>query len=211
MTRGESARFFGAMLDREKMLGRYQNGPAYMRKALERRAFYVVAANTGLRWRELARLRWRDIDLDAAAVIVPAGQTKNGKEAELPLIGPVLEALRDIRPNGARPEDSVLSGEPRYRTWKHDLRRAGIIGQHDEGYVDDRGRRLDRKSLRMSFCTWLKEAGVDLRDAQRLMRHSTPVLTSNIYTDVRLAELRAAATRLAPERRATANRRERRA
>ena len=63
----------------------------------------------------------------------------------------------------------------------------------------------------MSFCTWLKQAGVDLRDAQRLMRHSTPALTSNIYTDVRLADLRAAATRLAPERPVVPQRREQRA
>ena len=42
----------------------------------------------------------------------------------------------------------------------------------------------------MSFCTWLKQAGVDLRDAQRLMRHSDPKLTANIYTDLRVADLR---------------------
>jgi len=76
-----------------------------------------------------------------------------------------------------------------------DRRRAGLIGSDndpDAGYVDARGRRLDRKCLRMSFCTWLKRGGVDLRDAQRLMRHSDPRLTSNVYSDLRVADLRAA-------------------
>jgi len=202
MTRDDSQTFFAALLDRKKVLGRYKKGTSYMRKALERRAFYIIAANTGLRWRETARLRWCDIDLDRGVVVVPAGQTKNGKEAELPLIAPVIEALREIRPESPSPTAKVFAGEPQYRTWKHDLHRAGIIkGEKDgwAGYVDERGRRLDRKCLRMSFCTWLKECGVDLRDAQRLMRHSTPALTSNIYTDVRLSNLRAAAEKLLPQ------------
>jgi len=46
------------------------------------------------------------------------------------------------------------------------------------------------------LCTWLKEAGVDLRDAQALMRHSDPKLTSNIYTDIRLKDLRKAVERM---------------
>jgi len=48
----------------------------------------------------------------------------------------------------------------------------------------------------MTFCTWLKEVGVDLRDAQTLMRHHSPELTANTYTDVRMMNLRAAADRL---------------
>ena len=105
------------------------------------------------------------------ALVVTAGQTKNGRQAELPLVAEVVEALREHRPTEAREGDKVFRAEPRLKTWKRDLRRAGIIGENDEGYRDDLGRQLDRKCLRMSFCTWLKEAGVDLRDAQALMRH----------------------------------------
>ncbi|MBL7218551.1 MAG: hypothetical protein ISS69_00425, partial [Phycisphaerae bacterium] len=86
-----------------------------------------------------------------------------------------------------------------------DLARAGIITRHVKsgketytGYVDERGRRLDRKCVRMSFCTWLKAAGVDLRDAQRLMRHSDPKLTSGVYTDIRISNLRNAVESIQP-------------
>ena len=57
----------------------------------------------------------------------------------------------------------------------------------------------------MSFCTWLKQAGADLRDAQRLMRHSDPKLTANVYTDLRVADLRAQVEKLqAPDNTSTA-------
>jgi len=195
MDREESETLFATLLDPEKIGGHCHNGAGYQRRARERRAFYIVAASTGLRWREVARLRWGDLDLDGRVVVVPAGQTKNGQRAELPLFGPVVDALRELRPDDAQPTDRVFSAEPRLKTWKADLRRAGLIGSDDSedaGYVDARGRRLDRKCLRMSFCTWLKRGGVDLRDAQRLMRHSDPRLTSNVYSDLRVADLRAA-------------------
>ena len=177
-----------------------------MANAKERRAFYLLAANTGLRWREVARLVWGDIDLDAGLVVVPAGQTKNGLQAELPLLAPMVDALREIRPRNAQDSDKVFSGEPTLKTWKRDLRRAGIIGENDEDYIDARGRRLDRKCLRMSFCTWLKEEGVDLRDAQRLMRHSDPKLTATVYTDLRLQDLRTAAEKLLSKQGSSADR-----
>ncbi len=195
MSREESSILFEALLRPAR----------HIRKeaARERRAFYLVAANTGLRWREVARLRWGDIDLDSGIVTVPVGQTKNGKKAELPLVGPVVQALREHRLKDAQDGDRAFSAEPRLRTWKRDLRRAGLIGENDEGY---RGYQLDRKCLRMSFCTWLKEAGVDLRDAQALMRHSDPKLTSNVYTDIRLKDLRLAVAKIhvAPEPKAEA-------
>ena len=188
MTQQESRVLFEALLIPARVPRR--------RAAKRRRVFYLVAANTGLRWREIARLRWTDLDLDMGIVIVPAGQTKSGKQAELPLVPQVVEALREIRPKDAAETDKVFSGEPRLKTWKRDLQRAGLIGPNEEGYHDERGRHLDRKCLRMSFCTWLKDAGVDLRDAQKLMRHSDPKLTSNIYTDIRLKDLRSAVEKI---------------
>jgi integrase len=195
MDREESETLFAALLDPKKIGAHCRNGTGYQRMARQRRAFYVVAASTGLRWREVARLTWGNVDLVGQVVTAAAGQTKNGQQAELPLVGEVVDALREIRPDDAESTDRVFSAEPRLKTWRADLRRAGLIGSKDDkdaGYVDARGRRLDRKCLRMSFCTWLKRGGVDLRDAQRLMRHSDPRLTSNVYSDLRVADLRAA-------------------
>jgi len=208
MSEQEGQTLFEAMLDPENFSGGADASDEPKKsvgKARERRVFYLLVANTGLRWREAARLRWQDIDLDAGVVIVPAGQTKNGKRAELPLVAPVIQALAEHRPAWPTGSDRVFSGQPTLKTWKRDLARAGIITRHVkdgeeiyEGYVDDRGRRLDRKCVRMSFCTWLKSAGVDLRDAQRLMRHSDPKLTSGVYTDIRISNLRNAVESIQP-------------
>jgi integrase len=46
------------------------------------------------------------------------------------------------------------------------------------------GRCVDVHSLRKTFGTMLARAGVPLTTTQRLMRHSTPVLTAKLYIDV---------------------------
>ena len=69
----------------------------------------------------------------------------------------------------------------------------GVKGAILAGYVTPEGRQYDRKCLRLTFGTWLYEAGVDLRDAQRLMRHADINLTAKIYTQIRGANLKAAA------------------
>ncbi len=59
-------------------------------------------------------------------------------------------------------------------------------------YEDSDGRFLDFHALRVSYGTSLARAGVRLQMAQRLMRHSTPVLTANVYTRLELHDLRGA-------------------
>ncbi len=167
-----------------------------------RRHFYVMAALSGIRWVELARLRWRSIDFEARSIKIESGKSKNKKAAELPIHDDVMGVLQEM--GLKHPNAQVLPVEPRIKTWRRDIdnaRKAWIdaAGSEVEGarreeseflrYIDCRGRRIDRKCLRMTFCTWLKDADVDLRDAQMLMRHGDPKLTSNIYTDVRLVNL----------------------
>jgi hypothetical protein len=72
------------------------------------------------------------------------------------------------------------------RVLNRDLATAGIP-KHD-----DRGRSIDVHALRTTFGTHLSMAGVPLRTAQAAMRHSSPVLTANIYTDPRLLDIHGA-------------------
>lgn len=58
--------------------------------------------------------------------------------------------------------------------------------------IDDRGRSLDAHALRTTFGTHLSMAGVPLRTAQTAIRHSTPALTTNDYTDPRLLDVHGA-------------------
>ena len=74
------------------------------------------------------------------------------------------------------------------RVLDRDLNAAGIPKQ------DDRGRTLDVHvhALRHTFGTHLSMAGVPLRTAQAAMRHSSPMLTANVYTDPRLLDVQGA-------------------
>ena len=61
---------------------------------------------------------------------------------------------------------------------------------------DPDGRSIDVHSLRRTFGTMLARAGVPLTTTQRLMRHSTPVLTAQLYIDVEPIDMALAVDRL---------------
>ena len=72
------------------------------------------------------------------------------------------------------------------RVFTADLKAAGIAKE------DGAGRTVDVHSLRHTYCSRLARAGLPLQMAQRLMRHSSPELTSNTYTHLGLMDMRAA-------------------
>lgn len=175
----------------------------------ERRSFYQVAAETGMRWREVARLTWASFDLPGRSVKCE-NRKAGGEVNTLPLLASTAASLALIRPpvvDGATP---VFKHEPRLLTWQNDLVRAGICrwaGKAEReiwtkrgrgirpdllGYIDEDGTRYDRKCLRTSYCTWLEQGGANFWDAVRLMRHKNPELTALIYRDVRLPDLQRA-------------------
>ena len=55
-------------------------------------------------------------------------------------------------------------------------------------YIDSEGLFADFHSLRHTYITNLSRKGVPLISAQKLARHSTPVLTAKRYTPLDLAE-----------------------
>lgn len=150
-----------------------------------RRLYYLFAGRSGLRWQEIRRLRWEDLDLETGWVYPCASNTKSGRDDPLPLAPDLLETLKS-RAKGTGP---VFMESPTRRTFKQDLARAGIE------YDGPRGQ-ADRKSLRKTFGTHLAMAGVDFRVAVRLMRHKDPKLTQNIYTDPMLLDMKGAVSRL---------------
>ena len=74
---------------------------------------------------------------------------------------------------------------PLTQAFDRDLKAAGIAK------ADATGRRADVHGLRYRFATSLAQAGVPLQAAQRLMRHSDPKLTANVYTLLDLGNLAA--------------------
>jgi integrase len=153
----------------------------------DRRLYYLMAGRTGLRWSEIRRLRWQDLDLQAGWIFLDAASTKAKRDDTLP-IAPDLLALLGERKKSMGP---IFSSSPTRPTFQRDVARAGLQYDNARGQVD-------RKSLRKTFGTHLALAGVDFRLAVKLMRHTDPKLTQNIYTDPLLLDMQGAVKKLVP-------------
>ena len=159
---------------------------------------YLVAAGTGFRANALANLTPADFDLDAAGPVVTlaARFAKNRKTKVQPLPGDVADALRDYL-DGKGADKLVWGG-----TWatgctgaemlRRDLEAVGIP-YAVEG--PDGPEYADFHSLRHTYLTMLGRNGVDLRTAQELAGHSSPLLTAR-YSHRRLYDLAGAVDKL---------------
>jgi integrase len=164
----------------------------------DRFALYATACGSGLRAGGLASLTPESFDLDAdpPTVTLAARRNKSRVPRVQPLPGDLAEVLRDY-----------LAGLPAGRpvwpgTWaRHgkgaemlrlDLEEAGIAysvpGPDGPLY-------RDFHALRHSYITALGRGGVDLRTAQELAGHSSPVLTAR-YSHRRLYDLAGAVEKL---------------
>ncbi len=149
---------------------------------------YRVAVTTGLRRSELGRLRWADIDFDAATLRVRASSAKNRKEAYQPLPPGTVAALAALDGRGT-PLAPVFPVVPSTKVLREDLKAAEVPYETAEG-------KADLHALRVTYATMLARAGVSLVQAQKLMRHSDPKLTANIYTRLRLDDAHEAVARI---------------
>jgi integrase len=160
----------------------------------DRADLYEFLAATGLRINEARELRVSDLSLEgnSPGLDLRAITTKNKQEGFIPFTPELVEMLRR-RVEGRKPGAPVFDiPADLIKRFHADCKRAGI------DRIDDRGKRVDLHALRKTFGTRLAMAGVPLTVAQRLMRHSDPKLTSNLYTDVRVLDLHGAVEAMAP-------------
>lgn len=164
----------------------------------DRAVLYLLAAWTGLRAGELASLTPASFTLGEARprVELEARRSKRRRLDLQPLPGWLAELFAEWlagRPAGERLFPKLKSSHNNaVNAIRADLADAGIP------YADARGRVYDFHSLRCQFATNLARLGVPLTQAQRLMRHSTPDLTSNVYTHLDIEELGALLDREGP-------------
>ncbi|MGD1088742.1 MAG: site-specific integrase [Verrucomicrobiota bacterium] len=157
------------------------------------RLLYVMAALTGIRHGEFKKLCRGDLNLNSEkpSVMVRASISKNHKQACLPLHRALLRELMRNCPANASPGDLVFGKlVPRSDLFCEHLKAAGISKK------DSQGRVVDFHSFRHTFCTYLHRAGVPLREAMELMRHSDVRLTMSVYADSSLFALRPAVEKL---------------
>lgn len=138
----------------------------------------AAAVFTGMRKGELFGLRWRDVHLDAQRIDVERsyqGLPKSGQVRSLPLhptLGPILRGWRERCPT--TPEALVFPVRGRMATQYETLGLEALMtsaGCHlpADGHV--------WHLLRHTFASHQVMAGVSLYDVQKLLGHSTPMMT----------------------------------
>jgi integrase len=163
----------------------------------DRFVLYATAAGTGLREAELAALvpEWFALDAEPPTVALPARVGKNRKPTLQPLAPALAEALRDYldgRPAG-RPVWPGTWADVGAEMLRIDLAAAGVpyVVEGPDGPLF-----ADLHSLRHTFVAMLDRAGVSLKQAMQLARHSDPRLTMARYGRAQLHDLGAAVERL---------------
>ncbi len=172
----------------------------------DRAMLYRVALGTGFRRNELRSLTRESflLDDDPPAIVLKAMQAKNRKETRQPIRPDLAKLLRSWlstpvcgRVFGHMPDRTAQMLKTDLATaraaWIQEAPDAAEREAREESdflaTTDAEGRRVDLHSLRQTFITELVRAGVPVKVAQQLARHSDPKLTLNVYTRLGVDDL----------------------
>ena len=164
-----------------RLLETTRKGPErYGMNGSERAALYRLAAESGLRSGELAKLKVKSFDLDGGTVTVQAAYSKRRRQDTLPLRIDTAKELKAVL-SGKLPETAAFNMPPKWnvvKMLKADLSDAKIY------YVDESGRYADFHSLRHTTGSLLAASGANPKVAQTIMRHSDINLTLSRYSHI---------------------------
>jgi len=152
----------------------------------DRRLVYEVAVCTGYRKGELTALTVQDLDVERCALKLAAKYAKGRKDSRQPVPAWLVEKLKAScqgKPGTAKLLEVDFHID---RLFDRDLEAAKITNDSEAGD-------LVFHSLRHTYCTLIIESGATLTEAQKLLRHSDPRLTANIYSHARQDRLQSTA------------------
>jgi integrase len=179
----------------------------------EWRGLILVAAFTGLRLGDAARLSWASVDLVAKRItLVPSKTKKKRREVRIPIQPDLFVFLENTPIQSDKPEAPVFTKLSQVgigaraglsQTFNKIMQAAGVDrGKPSrvlaEGESAGKGRITYERgfhSLRHTFTTWLRTAGVSEEDRMALTGHSTRE-SHQIYSHADEAALRDAIAKL---------------
>lgn len=144
----------------------------------KRRLAYELAFCTGLRANELRQLKVENFDPQSGGLKLDGNWTKNRKNGFQPLPQELIVKLSTECHGKKRSDPLLYVPSHTARDFDKDLMRAGIEKKTDEG-------KLDFHACRVAYTTFVVEAGATVKEAQSLLRHSTPSITMDIYAKTR--------------------------
>jgi integrase len=179
----------------------------------EWRGLVLVAAYTGLRLGDAARLSWASVDLQAKRItLIPSKTKRKKREVRIPIQPDLLVFFESVTVNDDSPDAPVfptLAKTPvntmkgLSSTFVGIMTTAGVDRGKpsrvlEEGQTAGKGRVTYERgfhSLRHTFTTWLRTAGVSEEDRMALTGHSTRE-SHQIYSHTDEAALRDAIAKL---------------
>jgi len=132
----------------------------------EARLAFALARYAGLRRQEIVSITWNDIYWDQHLINIP--EAKTGKNQKVPMV----PALKQILLNN-RGEGKIVNLHPATITHQlTDARRSAGVNKRGSIHI-----------LRHSLGAELRAQGIDIRDIQDILRHSS-ISTTQIYTQL---------------------------
>jgi len=151
-------------------------------KNIKHRCVLELLYGSGLRVKELVKLRMRDIDFDRGQILVV--QSKGAKDRYTMLPGKLVEVLKHQQ-RLKQLNDFLFTGRLNNRLTTGTIRK--VVFQAAERACI--GKNVTPHTLRHSFATHLLEGGTDIRYIQELLGHAK-LETTQIYTHVANTALR---------------------
>lgn len=139
------------------------------------RPVLIVALNTGMRRNEILSLKWKNVDLARAYLLIE--ESKSGRPRKIPMNAAVIEALR------ALPRDSeFVFYNPETRGHIQDVKtafkKACRLAKKDPADEKDPGiEGLRFHDLRHTAASKMIEAGVDLVTVSKILGHASIQMT----------------------------------
>lgn len=142
-----------------------------------------TALTTGLRVSELAALKIRDIDLKRGFLSVIRRKKKKAKTESLAISKELVIHLKDYI--GERTDGMLfvgkrgdLSSQGLQQLWRATIKRAGLP------------KKLSIHTARHTLAVHLLKKTGNLRQVQKQLGHSSPVITANMYADISFEDMR---------------------
>jgi integrase len=157
----------------------------------EWRGLILVAAYTGLRLGDAARLSWQSVDLEAKKItLIPSKTKKKKREVRIPIHPDLLAFFESVPIHSDKPDAPVFPELSKVKigsraglsqTFNKTMLAAGVDRGKpsriiEEGEDQGAGRITWERafhSLRHTFTTWLRTAGVSEEDRMALTGHTT--------------------------------------